>query len=78
MLLLEPRRPTKEESAGKVGDTNLTGAGGTTADYLTARIARDRPDILDRMKEGEFPSVRAAAKEAGLVYPFSARHAGIR
>jgi len=23
--------------------------GGTSADYLTARIARDRPDILERM-----------------------------
>jgi len=40
---------------------------GTDADYLTARIARDRPDILDRMKSGDYPSVRAAAKEAGLV-----------
>lgn len=66
MLLLEPRRPTKEESAGKVGVTNLTGAGGTTAAYLTARIARDRPDILERMKDGEFKSVRAAAIEAGI------------
>lgn len=40
---------------------------GETADYLTARIARDRPDILERMKAGEFKSVRAAAKE-GSVY----------
>jgi len=31
---------------------------GTDADYLTARIARDRPDILDRMKTGEYASVR--------------------
>jgi hypothetical protein len=30
------------------------------ADYLPARIARDRPDILDRMKAGGFQSVRAA------------------
>ncbi len=42
---------------------------GNNADYLTARIARDRPDILDRMKAGEFTSVRAAAKEAGIVAP---------
>lgn len=27
--------------------------GSESADYLTARIARDRPDILDRMKAGE-------------------------
>lgn len=26
---------------------------GTRADYLTARIARDRPDILERMKAGD-------------------------
>ena len=37
--------------------------GSESADYLTARIARDHPDILDRMKQGEFPSVRAAAKK---------------
>jgi hypothetical protein len=38
-------------------------------DYLTARIARDRPDILERMKAGEFSSVRKAALEAGIVRP---------
>jgi hypothetical protein len=37
------------------------------SEYLAARIARDRPDILERMKAGEFPSVRAAAREAGIV-----------
>ena len=42
-------------------------SGGTSADYLAARIARDRPDILDRMKAGEYPSVRAAALDAGIV-----------
>jgi len=40
---------------------------GTDPDYLTARIARDRPDILERMKAGEYRSVRAAARDAGLV-----------
>ena len=33
----------------------------------TAPIARDRPDILERMKTGEFKSVHAAAVEDGLV-----------
>lgn len=42
---------------------------GTSAEYLTARIARDRPEILERMKAGEFASVRAAAREAGIVRP---------
>lgn len=39
------------------------------ATYLTRRIARDRPDILERMKLGEFTSVRQAALEAGIVKP---------
>lgn len=42
---------------------------GTSADYLAARIKRDRPDIAERMKGGEFRSVRAAAIEAGIVRP---------
>jgi hypothetical protein len=40
--------------------------GGDDAEYLTRRIARDHPDILERMKAGEFTSVRAAALEAGI------------
>ena len=48
---------------------NINSTGGTAADYLTARIARDRPDILERMKAGEFRSVRQAALEAGIVKP---------
>jgi hypothetical protein len=39
------------------------------ADYLTAGIARDHPDILERMKAGKFKSVRQAALEAGIVKP---------
>lgn len=42
---------------------------GNNAEYLTSKIARDRPDILDRMKAGEFKSVRAAAIEAGIIKP---------
>ena len=37
--------------------------------YLTARIARDRPDIWERMRLGEFESVAAAAREAGIKMP---------
>jgi hypothetical protein len=40
---------------------------GRGADYLTARIARDRPDVLKRMEAGEFSSVRQAAIAAGVV-----------
>jgi hypothetical protein len=60
---------TREEAGREGGrgkkavDTvnSFVGQNGNHADYLTRRIARDRPDILDRMKAGEYPSVRAAA-----------------
>ena len=39
----------------------------SSTDKLVARIARDRPDILERMKLGEFNSVAAAAREAGIL-----------
>lgn len=42
---------------------------GNSPEYLTARIARDRPDILERMKAGEYKSVRSAAIDAGIVDP---------
>ena len=35
--------------------------------YLMQRIARDHPDVLERAKQGEFLSVRAAAIAAGIV-----------
>jgi hypothetical protein len=40
---------------------------GNRSDYLVARIARDRPDVLERMKAGEFASVREAARAAGII-----------
>lgn len=60
---------------GNIGDNQHNGgytleytlpARTSSTDYLTARIARDRPDIWERMKRGEFPSVAAAAREAGI------------
>jgi hypothetical protein len=42
---------------------------GNSDDYITARIARDRPDILEDMKQGKYRSVRQAAIEAGIVNP---------
>lgn len=35
--------------------------------YLAARIKRDFPDIAAKLADGEFPSVRAAAKAAGII-----------
>ena len=40
---------------------------GNRREYLVARIARDRPDILERMKAGEFTSIWEAARAAGIV-----------
>lgn len=73
VLAAEAGKPSPEHGEigrGRDRDDNINSnstTGGTSADYLTARIARDRPDILDRMKAGEFRSVRAAAIEAGIV-----------
>ncbi|MCY4437049.1 MAG: hypothetical protein OXE05_06915 [Chloroflexi bacterium] len=47
----------------------LNPVGSTGATYLITRISRDRPDILERMKNGEFKSVAAAAREAGVLKP---------
>ena len=64
--------PTKAENPGGRGkksgtDSTSIPVCGETLPYLTARIIRDRPDIAERMKAGEFPSVRQAALEAGIV-----------
>ncbi len=53
-------QPVAQQVAQKYGKTN--------ADYLTRRIARDHPEVHERMKLGEFTSVAAAAREAGI-YP---------
>lgn len=42
---------------------------GTTQTYLLRRLARDAPEILERVKAGEFKSARAAAIEAGIIKP---------
>lgn len=55
----------------KVNESNraksIKAKGSNDVKYLTARIARDRPDIHERMKAGEYKSVRSAAKAAGIV-----------
>ena len=37
-----------------------------TVDYLTLRIARDAPEVWERMKRGEFKSAAEAARAAGI------------
>jgi hypothetical protein len=48
------------------GVINTSTRGTTNAPYLVARLKRDRPDIAERLANGEFRSVRAAAREAGM------------
>jgi hypothetical protein len=36
---------------------------------ILRRLARDAPDVLERVKAGEFKSARAAAIEAGIIKP---------
>jgi len=66
-VYLDVGPPTKDEKANCDVVTITETGRGNSADYLTARIARKYPDILERMKAGEFPSVRQAAIEAGIV-----------
>lgn len=42
---------------------------GNSQAYLLRRLARDAPDVLERVKAGEFKSARAAAIEAGIIKP---------
>jgi ribosomal protein L2 len=51
----------------KTGHTSPSYKGGHSKEYLVARIARDHPDILERMKAGEYEYVRQAAIAAGII-----------
>jgi hypothetical protein len=62
------RRPTAEEQEGKGSDRTYTARGETQA-YLLRRLARDAPEVLERVKSGEIKSARAAAIEAGIIKP---------
>jgi hypothetical protein len=55
--------PTKEEKAN-VGSSNNDTVGNTN-DYLLRRLARDAPEMLDKIEAGEL-SVNAAAIQAGI------------
>ena len=57
----EHRRPTKTEQAEGNKGSDTTFNGKRDADYLTARIARDHKDILERMKAGERSNTKSAS-----------------
>ncbi len=72
-LMAEPAQPLQPAEnhpgpgRGHTKKPHEKAKAGNRSDYLVARIARDRPDILERMKAGEFASVREAARTAGIV-----------
>jgi hypothetical protein len=43
--------------------------GGNGRWYLSMRIARKNPDLIDAIDRGDYPSVRAAAIAAGIIRP---------
>jgi hypothetical protein len=51
-----------------VDDVQSWRRGGHRAEYLVARLARDHPEHLLRLQRGEYPSVAAAARDAGIPY----------
>jgi hypothetical protein len=61
-------RPRKDATNFDTNIKVLT-QGGTSREYLLARLARDYPHIFVRFQAGEFRSVHAAAQAAGLVKP---------
>lgn len=54
------------EANGNIIPVKTGGVGGTRADYLARRIARDRPDMLPAMAAGEYKSIHDAAVQAGI------------
>jgi hypothetical protein len=61
--LMKRGRPKK----GQGKPDNIRINYGTDALYLTARLDRDHPEILDAYERGEYKSVRQAAIAAGLL-----------
>ena len=56
----------------RVADSHSKSASQLSSDSqerILRRLARDAPEILDRVKAGEFKSARAAAIEAGIIRP---------
>jgi hypothetical protein len=59
---------TNQHSGTNEGPDNINSSkGGTSQAYLLRRLARDAPEILERVKTGEIKSARAAAIEAGII-----------
>jgi len=72
--LFQAKKATKQRlpKNGEIGrrhsfDNVKAVKGGNSADYLTRKLSRDHPETFAAFARGEFRSVRAAAKSAGIV-----------
>ena len=65
-------RHTLSDPSLDIVKTTHQGEGGNSAPYLAARLKKaDRDDLLKQIGPGkQYPSVRAAAIEAGIITPF--------
>ena len=59
--------PLADQGEGKQSDVHTWPVRLNVPPRDVDRIARDRPDILERMKAGEFAYVRQAAIAAGII-----------
>lgn len=60
-------RPSAGRPPKNADDISIPRAHGTSATYIVRRLKRDRPDLAQRVIEGEL-SARAAGIEAGFVH----------
>lgn len=73
----QPLAQHGEIGNGRTGESRVDNVHPKPANQLNSnsqerilrRLARDAPDILERVKAGEFKSARAAAIEAGIIKP---------
>ncbi len=56
-----------DRRTGQVYNVNLKAGGGNRAEYLARRLAHDAPAIFKAFERKEYPSLRAACIEAGIV-----------
>ena len=64
---LQPHGTNQHSNTGVDVVNSTSVQGGNSRDYLLARLKRDSPEIAEALARGEYPSVRAAAKAAGLI-----------
>jgi hypothetical protein len=75
---VEHLRPVAHAGLARGNKVKRPVESGNRSHYLMARIARDRPDVLERAKAGEFISIRQAAIAAGIIREEKSRGNGRR